>query len=439
MIKRIIAGLLLIGALTALCVFVFSNKSEPPQSIQLSDGTIWTFLGVTHGTNHSMAWGKPYQRSLYKLLPAKLKGWSKASVYTFTTSNTNEPVFWLHEAGPVTNAGYPAMRLLDEYGCELDQNGWSMGMSYTPPGSPYIKESISHYQFGVSYPSGRIIGFCIYDSDAKTHRVGRFLIPGSLQASPPEIQQPLSAPKQDGELTIQLLSLATGLKSVPWQYFMLTNGGLFSQARFRVTKNGRPDTAWFPANIKAIDRRGQAIRFGTHALAHKDGDAVFNFEGLLDPANGPFHLQVEFMHRSDYSPEELVTLKGVPFPSMGNSIELRQKAEAQGEEIILERAIGAFPEEVIDTSAQAGTTFFELTMQPPTNAIHVDLIKALDEQGNRLSVNYARVLGKGKYRYGSPPGTKAKSIDLTFAMHKSRFVEFEATPVLFSTNAVQAK
>jgi hypothetical protein len=439
MIKRIIGVLLLGGGLTVLCLLVFTHKAPPPQTLRLSDGTLVTFLGATYGTNHTIVWGKPHQRSLYTLLPPKWKSWSRATVNTFVTSNTNDPVFWLFETGRPTNAGYPAMRLVDEYGCELDPNGYSMGMSYTSQGGPDSKESVSHYQFDAPLPCGRIVGICIYDSAAKTQKAGYFLVPGSVLASPPEIKQPLSPPKPAGELTLQLTSLITGLKSIPSTYFKPSSGGLFTQATFLLNNQGKPEEDWVPVNIQAVDRNGQTIRVGVQHLAHKDAGVAFNFEGLLDPTDGPFKLRVELRHSFNFSQEELVTFKGVPFPSMENSAGLQLKAEAQGEQIILERAIGAFSEEVNDGSAQPGSTFFELTMLPATNQVHLDLIKALDEQGKPVSVNYARVLGKGKYRYGTPPGTKAISIDLTFAVHKSRFVEFEATPVLFSTNASPAR
>ncbi|MDB6022797.1 MAG: hypothetical protein JWQ04_2654 [Pedosphaera sp.] len=440
MSRRILLCSLVVIALAALSLFVMRTKPQPVQSFRMTNGVVVAFLETTYGSNHTLVLGKSYQRSLYKMLPAALKPWSGATavkVATQTIPRTNTPAFWLHETFPQPNdpslpgghsGGYLPVRVVDEFGCEYDPNGASMGTIYAGR-----EGDISYYQIDTPDPHGKIVGICIYDSDVKTQRLANFLIPGTALVPLPAPTQPLTLPKQDGDLTFQLTSLFAGLKSEPFGYTKMTNGISFSQAIFHITRNGAPVPNWFPENLKVTDAHDKVISIRALSQGFRGGDNVLNFEPALDPAVGPFKLRVDFVHHTGFSPDELVTLKNVPFPTGSESLAPQMEVELPGRQLLVENIYAARAPRPI-SSVQPSQPVMEARLTPATNSVHLQLIRAVNEAGTEMPCWSTDRTGKGEYYFAFDPGVRASSMTLTFAVHQSRFAEFEATPILVSTN-----
>ena len=437
MLKRILPWLVAISLIALFSLLIFTPKVPPVQSFRKPDGTIVTFIEAAYGSNQSVVWGKSIQRSLYKMLPKRLKTWSGALVHTYTTSQTNIPTFWLHETNPRPNnpslpvkkpGEYLHVRVLDEFGCEYDSERSFMGGQYFGRNG-----SIYFYQLNPGDPCGKIAGICVYDSNAKAQCLASFLIPGTVLTPPPTGTQPLALPKHDGEFTFQLISLATGLKSAPFAYAKRSNSVLFSQAIFRTTTGGAPDPSWFPTTLNVSDARGSVIKIGVPGRGFRDGDAVLNFEGVLDPAAGPFKLRVEFMHKSIFSPDELIKFKDVSFPAVSESVFLKLEMAVQGRRLILDSIDGAHVLRPANFF-HAKQPVIVARLEPATNSFHLQLVRALDESGTEIQLAGSVATSEGDYEFGLAPSAKAKTMTLTFAVLQSRFIEFEATPIWFRTN-----
>lgn len=449
--KRILGWGAVLVVLITLGFITFHTRPEPVQSFRKPDGSVVTLLGVTYGSNHTMVSGKSYQRSLYKILPGKLKSLSGARVYSTAGSQTNVPMIWLLESSPVTNllapsaarpgsglamrlafAGQPdndvSVRVLDEFGCEYEPRGFSVGRNWSQ------NEVVSHYQLDAGDPHGGIAGFCIYDSDVKTNRIGTFLIPGKALLSI-EKTNVTSAPVQDGELTFQLTSLLTGMKSAPFSFFKTNKTVLFSQAAFRVEKNGKLAPGWFVNSLQITDTHGKVIKWLATTHGYKGDDAIFNLDVALEPTNEPFKLRVEFQNRTIFSPEEEVTFKDVPFPDAAETLVQVGETNVLGWRLSLENIYGRLSQK--PTNYFLGNqTLVDVRLTPATNTAYLQLVRAVDEGGNEILRSAAVPKGKGVYYFSFGPNAKARSMTLTFAVHKSHFVEFEATPVVVATNAV---
>jgi len=72
------------------------------------------------------------------------------------------------------------------------------------------------------------------------------------------------------------------------------------------------------------------------------------------------------------------------------------------------------------------------------DALQLHLVSAISDQGNTLRTAVQTSLGKGRYGFALQSGQTAQSMDLTFAVHTRRQVEFTAMPVLAATNGASA-
>ena len=434
MFKRILLCVAVVAVAAALLA-IFLQKSPMVQTFKKPDGTVVTFIDVSYGTNQTIVQGPSFSQWLYKVLPKPVKSWSGASVLKYATTQTNVPTFWVLETKPKRDDGPQAgsppleqfLRVVDEYGCEYDPEGWNMGTS-----SEDGHRSISRYAIDAGDPHGKIVGLCFYDSPEKKKQLGRLTIPGTTITNIAEPEQPVAAAQQDGEFMFQLMSLTTGLKSTPYTYGV-PKQKVFTQAILKIANNGVPVPNWFPVSVSVTDRHGKKTAIQRQGHGEKNGNAAFDFEGALDPAAGPFKLRFEFTHWEGFAPEELVTIKDVPFAAKSEILSPRLNIRAKGRQLLLEKIYGAYSERPYD-SFQTIQPLIQLRLEPEGGPTHVLLMRAVDEEGKEIGRWGGGAMGDGKYCFSFAPTSKAKTMTLTFAVYESRFAEFEAMPVVFRTD-----
>jgi len=114
-------------------------------------------------------------------------------------------------------------------------------------------------------------------------------------------------------VSFQLVALITGLESVPQPYSRSTNNFPYTQAAFRITQDGNPVHGWIPSSVRIRPKDGKQIRPRmTHHGSH-DAELIYNFSELLDPAAGPWKLEVEFTQQSGFAEDQLVKFRTFPF------------------------------------------------------------------------------------------------------------------------------
>lgn len=443
-----------VAALAVLACVCLRTEPVRPQSFRMTNGVEVTLMAATNDTNQTIVLGKPYQRALYRLLPAKWKLWSGAKEYktsSFSAPQTMDPTFWLLESSPdlsphlralvgssfssgisVSTAYFP-VHVLDEFGVEYGPNGSSMGTVHIGP-----NEELSYYQINAPDPHGKIVGLCIYDPDARSSRLATFMIPGWTNGAFSAMPHPPPLLQRDGDLEIQMISLLTGLWARPLAYTRMTNEIPFSQMTFRLKKDGVPVFNWTTKSIKITDAHGGEIPVRSTASGIRGTDRIFNFEGKLDPANGPFKLRMGFTHYTGFASNELVTVRDVPFPDGSESREPMIETEVLGKKLMVKN--------IYATNAPRPVHFFQsnqvvmrIEVLPMTAGDNVQLVAVEDEQGREVLHGNVGAAAKGDIYFGFQPYARAKSMKLTFAVHKSRSVEFEAMPVMVATNDLSAK
>jgi hypothetical protein len=435
----LLTAILLLTGVVALGVLVLflavQPTSQPVQSFKLPNGSEVTLVDVTYGTN-GILWGKPYQKTLYRLLPERFKSYSGCIRVTsgISTSVTNNPVFWIYNPKPHLGTDNFGIRLLDEYGWEFDPNGYAMGSQYIPNGG-----SLHHYTVEAMTPRGKMAGFVFYDdSQTKTNRLGAFLLPGRTKPETPAASSTVLQTKQDGDMTFQLVSLQTGFNSVPPSYGPPPrNGSIFSRAVFRVMRDGRPDTSWILGLVNITGPVGGPSS-PTRAVAYRGDEIACNFYGKLDPPSGPWKLRVDFRRERDYPDDAIAEFRNVPFPGTGEVTEPGLSTNLQGETVTLVKMYGSGSERPASTPAWfAGRPFVELVMNPETSTTHFRWLSAVDEVGNNSSYSFSTGTG-GRYFGIFQQTTVPKTVTIKFAVYRSRDMEFEAPAELWSTNSAQS-
>ncbi len=472
MAKKLIFAGVLIAAVVAFAVLLARQKPVATPSFRMADGTVVTFGGVTYGTNQTFVWGTPAQKFWYRVLPAKLKSWSRCMVQTRVMSDPITPTIWMHMSQWGTNN--PGVRIIDAYGTEFDPQSYSMGtMSFD-------KGQLAYYQISTVAPQGKIAGIAMYEDATRTQRAGQFLLPGAALVTLPQSPAPLPEPKLADGLTFQLVGLTTGLESMPDRFGRLTNAFPFTQAAFRITRDGKPVQGWSPMTVNLKSKDGKTIRPQITHHGLREGDLILDFSESLDPAAGPWSLEVNFNQQMNFADDQLVKVAGVPFPVIGETnrpglaatahgvtltvdavykttidqpvkpfmtgqpiIEVSlapAAADAQPQRVEAKAKAKAEPEKTSAPNVQTFVQRTQATMMlrpaPTTANSPLQLVEAEDEQGKTLRRGGQKPLGNDRYALSLQNGQTAQTMDLTFAVNTSRKVEFIATPVVMATNRV---
>jgi hypothetical protein len=176
--------------------------------------------------------------------------------------------------------------------------------------------------------------------------------------------------------------------------------------------------------------------FSSTGAGRRNGELTFGFNAPLWPEEPAWKLKVEFARIAEFARDELFVVKAVPFPEPGAETLVNTQAVVQGANLTF-KAIsrsglgGQF--QGIRVNAEAHLHLI------PAQARRLILARATDDRGRvvRHMPGYADVSGPHIFRLEVP--ADARSIDFTFAVPKSRFVEFMARPEFFPASASRRK
>jgi hypothetical protein len=151
-------------------------------------------------------------------------------------------------------------------------------------------------------------------------------------------------------------------------------------------------------------------------------------------------MRVEFIHETGFSPEELVEIPGVTVPAEFGVTEVGKEVEFKGTTLRVERSLGSGispPTNLWSTTPPP--PYFRVAMTPPNSTLHLRLARVSDASGTNQSANLFPGYFGGKYYFQLRNFTNAQTLNLTFALHRSRFVEFAANSTWYPTNSPSGK
>jgi hypothetical protein len=403
-----------------------------PQVITFSDDSKLTLLGVDYGKRHvpptiRMS-GTPTNRA-----PARRGG-------SFNTAS-NTLVVWVRQ----------------EY--DSQQYHYFQYFAYDKAGTACVASSTTHFGNG-GRRGNDIVGI---EFAAFPRRQGKFYVRaeengnggqeiaeqkfavsnparGSFATWTPES---LPATKEDDDLSVTLTKLAAGA-DMPYQRNQddpddAMNKGV--QAVFHVERNGQPVTNWQPVAIVTSDATGNHVNGWVNQNSwQEDNDAVTYQYGLW-PGEPAWQVRLEFSQQSDFSPAELWTVQNIPvqpgrqrdFMNYGGRRQSPTNAPF-AEADLNGFHLKIFPaKQFTDISPNQQPQGGLLIQTEPALAegMRLTIAKLTDDQTNDVGFwenswnpNPNLTLHQCQLRdiYG------VTNLNLTLALHKSRFVEFTVKP-----------
>ena len=420
--KRLVFALLVLLLIAGVMFLLPTDKTSIGHTVTFSDGTTMTLRQVTYGTEHHFH-GKGAWERLLSLLPRKLvaKFGVRRSLMTLRRPGV---AFWLERRGNGPASGDPQLVLCDSRGFGVC-GGYSM-MRLGSPGN--IVEGWA-YEF---WPRReRTFTLRIYERGLRypeVNLIGEFTVRNPAPDSYPEwTAPPLPQTASAGDLAVTLFDLTAGVGRGSNKWRPAPNPTVSqTRAGFRVTRNGRPTNEWGIVSVEACDATGNVITelWGTSS----EPNAEFaELQPHPWPSESAWKLWVGFSQRSNFVASELWTLRGVPFLGADATNGVALQTNLQG--AVLQYTGQA------RRSGLGGNHHFNFSVTPGRPEYQITLVKALDDHGQEAKLeNWFE--SQSERTFALLVDTNATSLDLTLALHRTRYVEFLARPAVLSTNGI---
>jgi len=241
--------------------------------------------------------------------------------------------------------------------------------------------------------------------------------------------------QSDGDLDVTLNKLVFGVKT-PWRRNDTApddamNKGV--QVAFDVRQNGQTVTNWQPVRIETSDATGNHIN-GYVNTTYQGGEPMTFYQWGLWPDEPAWKLRVEFSRTSGFNDDELWTVPAIPVESgkmqdFWNNTARNRKNPGFAETTLNGVHLKIFPvKQFTDQppeSPQQGA--FQVQLDPVPDGMQMTLVKVTDDQGRNVR-NWRWSWGGNFNAFALRELEGVKSINVTLALHKSRFVEYTVKP-----------
>jgi hypothetical protein len=262
---------------------------------------------------------------------------------------------------------------------------------------------------------------------------------GPFQSWTPDL---LPNTQDDDDLSVTLTKLASGA-AMPYQRDNddaddAMNKGV--QATFNVERNGKPVTDWEPVSVETSDATGNHVGGWIAGNNWNGNDDVAVYQYGLWPDEPAWKVRFEFSQKSDFADSELWSVHGIPVQAgrqqdFYNYNNRRNSTNAAFAETDLNGFhLKIFPAKQFSNmppnSQPQGGLMIQATPRLP-DGMRLTIAKLTDDQTNDI--------GFWENSYSPNPNMTqdqcqlrdmgdATNLNLTIALHKSRFVEFTVKP-----------
>jgi|GEM_PF-2968336 len=432
-------------------------------SVVLPGNVKLSLAGVTYGTNHMI--GSPLAKWVARRpIPVQTfvqKIFGQYAVLKGSTL-TSQPklVVWL---SPPSFTG--GRHMLQAY---LSQTNGDIGgdrQSFIL--APY--GGTMPLQFSAFPRRERTLEIVFYENNAE----GRQEICGRLKIRNPACQQypnwkaetlPVTRRVGDVEMTFEKFQarLGYGIWVGPGskrqggmiEYILKDAGGIGPSNNFsgifRLESKSNTNEFWTVSDMELLDATGNQLRPESFYYTWLDSlskDAIFTFNlrpGLW-PDEGAWKLRCEIKRNRGFSPDELVTFKGVPVGMINETNAIYGSTNLHGVNIRLDKFVfrPSLPTKTksngISTMCYAGqpdSTEVWLDVDGLPNDFYVDVFEARQDDGNLVEGGRANGSGRSMRFDYSNISPETKTLDLTFAVHQAHWVEFTVKPEVGSNTMV---
>jgi len=210
------------------------------------------------------------------------------------------------------------------------------------------------------------------------------------------------------------------------------------QATFNVSRNGKPVTNWKPVSIVTSDATGNHIN-GSANNQWQGKDDVATYQWGLWPDEPAWKIKFEFSQQTDFAANELWTVQNIPVQQGRRQDFYNYARNSQTNAVVAETYLNGihlkiFPaKQFTDVGPNSQPQGVLVIQSEPTllDGMRMTIVKLTDDQGNDIGYWSGGWNGSGTstlYQFSLRDVAGATNLNLTIALHKSRFVEFTAKP-----------
>lgn len=250
--------------------------------------------------------------------------------------------------------------------------------------------------------------------------------------------------QSDGDLDVTLTELVAGAQTPYSRGAGVPRNDPLNkcvQIAFDTKQGGLSVTNWRPQHIETSDATGNQIR-GWINSNYQNGKAVgYMFQPGLWPDEPAWKLRVEFSRDSGFSDDELwavtnVTVKAgtqqdVQDSWNSNWNNSNKPKPAFAEATVNGIALKLYPAILYNDQNGGGGKSVSFSLfakpDPESQGMRLTVLNVTDDQGRKLD-SRGSSWGGGNYQYQFSGARNTQTLNLTFALHKSRFVEFTVKP-----------
>ncbi len=414
-----------------LAVMMMEPATVRPSGELISGGTI-TLEAVSYGTKHELH-ANPVHR-LLQWLPKDLKRRLKITEPEVMTSKDPGLGIWIGLRNLFKDHPNLDYRILDESGIEIEASKLT---------SHWGRGTKAERQQGIvlrSFPRrSKSFLLRVYERDEKwkSQRVAEFKIsnptPGTYAEWKPE---PDLTRKKDGNLEVQLISVSLVPEGRGRDVSVSEGDKIRAVAKFRVFESGEPSMDWQPDGVVMSDATGNELKQSSWSkdLEKETGIVSLSWGPTLWLSEKVWKLKFEFTRKqtAKFSPGEIWKISNLAVPGSNSVTQVNLVTNLNGHEIEL---IGMSSEDgkYRDYDGQHNSDGFMIDVRatPPLLDKQIDVIAVVDETGREATGSRrAWSRGSGTYGFGLKFHNQAKSLDITIAVHQSRYIEFVVEPKL---------
>lgn len=416
-----VAGILILGVCTAGIWWL-----RRPQVIQLDKNTKLTLLGVEYGKHHKFP----------KVGTAGRRSFGGAQ--SLDSTNDTLVVYILQETKGQQRYGWQTLVSdRDNTGCVMNWGGSSV--------SAGANRQITAIQLNAfpRWDSKFLMRFSAWGPQGQHNSKDAFVVsnPARKTAIAKWTAEPVPDTQSDDDLDVTLTKINYGVSF---------NGGRGMAANdpasqavfvsFHAEQKGVTATNWQPIRIETTDAYGNDVFNNSWSNSRdQNGDATMTYQYGLWPKQTPWKLHVEFSRNSGFHDDELwtvtnVTVKPGTWQDMwgGNYGPRTRTNSAVATGTVNGFQLQLFPVfQFTDQNYGNGQKpgGFRIQSDRSTDGMQMTLVKATDENGRDIPFWGGNSWGNdNSHQFQLQNLRNAKSLNLTIALHKSRFVDFTVTP-----------
>jgi hypothetical protein len=417
-----IVSILIIGILAASIWWL-----RRPQIITLSDGTKLTLLGVDYGKHHK-----------YPTVKVKATGRRGGGPTSFDTTNDTLVVWILseHKANQ-----WPNFQVLVS---DKAATAWVQSSRENPReiknGMTLMGVQLNAFPRRDSKIYLRVMN---YSQRGIQVAKSQFVISNPSRGSFPKWTPDSLPDKQsDGDLDVTLTKFIASAPS-PYDY---GNGipkndpaNKCVQIDFDAQQKSQSATNWRPAQVETTDATGNYIKGRINDYRPNGEKNGYFYQPGLWPDEPAWKMRIEFSRTSGFSADELWSVTNVPvraseqdaWSSYSGNLNNSGKMSAPFAETTINGVhVKMFRTLQYMSQMRNGKVvgiFFKTEPDAESAGMRMTPLTVTDGDGRELK-NQGASWGGGNFLYEFPEPRNIQSVNVTIALHKSRFVEFTVKP-----------